>query len=70
MWENLPVISLGKLSTFRGEMTKLPQQKAVGKRKESRGKFIVYKIKILSQGPISTLRTGFMDERFEKKRIS
>ena len=64
------MISLGKLSTVRVEMTKFPRQTAVGTGKESRGKFIVYKINKLSQGPISTSRMGFMDERIKNKRIS
>ena len=64
------MISLGKLSTVRVEMTKFPRQPAVGTRKESRGKFIVYKINKLAQGPISTSRMGFMDERIKNKRIS
>ena len=69
-WENLPVISLGKLSTVRGERTKFPRQTAVETGKESREKSLVYKINKLSQGPISTLRMVFMDERIKNKRIS
>ena len=64
------MISLGKLSTVRVEMTKFPRQTVVGTGKESQGKFIVYKINKLSQGPISTSRMGFMDERIKNKRIS
>ena len=50
-------------------MTKFPQQTAVGTGKESREKPIVYKINKLSQGPISTSRMGFMDERIQNKKF-